>query len=377
MRIAIFTYQFSYNYGTVLQALALQHVLKIMGHEPINVLYDCHAEQSRRERLFTLLKSPILFLSELYDLYNRDKLDYSFQKEDWFKSTIKTDFEYYIKHVKTTQNWYNILTIRSLEDFDCYMVGSDQTWSPKINQVANCFFLDKFDIHKPRVAYAPSMGAGKLSPFYKAYVKRKLKKFDSLSCRDINNSEILSKLLRKDVLNVVDPTLLLNTEEWREYEEIPKIEKSEKYILYYSLGERTDMVEYAKEIAQKSNLKLYTIVTRDMYRTLENPLYNINPGSFLWLVRNAQTVITDSYHCVLFSINFHKIFYAFTKRANGGDNGRISEVLRRTGLLDRMLISLDDMIDVYSPISYTKVDRELKSWIEESKVYLNSSLKNE
>jgi len=370
MKIAIFTYQFSYNYGTILQAVALQYVIKELGHTPINVLYNCHEGQTRWERLITLVKKPKLFVSELYDYFNRDKLSYSFQKEEWFKKTIMEDYEFYQKNVKTTEEWYNIITVGNLCGYDCYMVGSDQTWSPKINQVANCFMLDKFSNRAKKISYAPSLGAGKLSKYYLSFLKKKLQSFSNISCRDVSNSEVLSKLLRREVVNVVDPTMLLSSEDWKKFEETPSIDISDKYLLLYSLGERADIIEQINKLESIQGYKVYTIVTRPCYRNSKNPLYEINPGKFLWLIRNASLVLTDSYHCVLFSIKYHVNFYAFNKRLEGGDNARIGELLSKLNLSNRLVKNIFEDLHKECSVDYSKVDKIFSEMIYLSKDYL-------
>ena len=143
--------------------------------------------------------------------------------------------------------------------------------------------------------------------------------------------------LGRTVEYVLDPTLLLDKEEWMRLSE--PIEMPLKYILCYILGTKKNIYEYAVNLAQENNIPLYIIVTRPKYLHYSNALMDVSVGQFISLIESASCVVTDSFHGSLFSINLGTNFYAFAKREQTkgmNDNDRIGDFLNVVGLLNRL-----------------------------------------
>ncbi|MFA6830840.1 MAG: polysaccharide pyruvyl transferase family protein [Bacteroidaceae bacterium] len=372
-RIGLVSYPFSYNYGTCLQAFALAYFLKGKGYDVEYIDYSARKSYRSIAMLKYIAKHPILFLSEIFHKNAKDNLDYSFVGSSWYKSTITKSRKFYENNVPISNIKYDYDSIRSVNlPYDKFIVGSDQTWSKHVNPLLSCFFLNFVPKGKKKIAYAPSMGGCIPTGLYKKIISYYLKSFDSLSCRDKNCAEYLSGMLKTNVECVLDPTLLINGDEWKHLSDKSKKIDGE-YILVYILGERQAIVDYAEELGKKKNLPIYYIVTRDKYLKMQNHLLEVDPLDFVSLISNAKFVITDSYHAMLFSVNIGINFFIFNKRDNGGDNGRLLDFLEKFNLLDNYINS--SLYQEIQPIDFYKVESSLMNERQKSIDYLLTSLR--
>lgn len=329
------------NFGTVLQAFALSRFLCSHGIDGEYINYTSLRKSTFLERVVKKIRRIINnpHQSKLVDYKGID--DYSFMNKSPYKGWQQIMDAFSKQHIPCSSILYNDLTIpQSNKVYDSFIVGSDQTWSIERNAQYALYFLPFVKKNKLLLSYAPSFGTTALTKFHRNLILKYLPKFALLSCREKTNADSLSRLLHKPVSYVLDPTMLLNKEQWGELLE-PVSGLPQKYILVYALGERDVVDEFAEHISQQQNLPIYYILTRPKYELKENILSNLNPFQFLYVLSNASTIVTDSFHGTLFSINFEKDFYSFYKRNSDAcvlnDNDRMDELLSTFQLHNRLI----------------------------------------
>ena len=314
-RIAIVAPYKEYNYGTILQAYALQHVLESEGVDAKYLRYT------------TMVPSPLWkkVLNKVSATYKKFRLkepvvknysldDYSFFHFQEFKSFVDGYTCFIRERINVSKQCYNPLTLSACNEFDAFMIGSDQTWSEARYLPDTPYFLDGIDNRYPKLSYAPSIGTTHISDSYLSVLIEKLSKFKALSCREKTNCELLSSKLGREVSYVLDPTFMLSADEWGSMATMPSEPIiSKQYVLCYILGEKQSISDYAEKLGVEKGLPVYYIVTRPIYLQKRHHLF-ATPESFLWLIKNAAYVITDSFHGSILSINFNTQFYSFTKR---------------------------------------------------------------
>ena len=373
-KIAIVAPYKEYNYGTVLQAYALQQAVDRYGCSSEYLNFTNAVPLSLWERVIKKIVSYIKHITKGPVISGLD--DYSFFSSPEFEEFSK-GFDHFIKtRIRESSIKYNPLSLPYCTEYDAYMVGSDQTWGEARIKKNPIYFLDYINEHYSRLSYAPSLGSTHISKEYLQLLKAKLSKFNSLSCREMTNCKLLSEELGRKVTFVLDPTLLLNANAWNKIAEChPNTGlKEKKYILCYILGEKQSISDYAEELGRIKGLPVYYIVTRPIYLQKEKHIF-ATPESFLSLIRDAHTVITDSFHGSIFCINYNTQFYSFTKREeeNSIDNDRIMEVLNTFHLLNRFK---DGKTDYESDINFSETNRLLEDYRRSSEQYLNGIMKD-
>lgn len=375
-KIALFSCHRDPNYGSMLQAYALAEAIKQQGWEAEYI--DYYSLDDPR-KLFRRLKWVINWpLKKVKGLLRspRPKSEFSFFSAVEFANTTAAFKRFHKEYIPVSNQRYFYDTIKrklKVEDYCNYIVGSDQTWSPLLYMPKKSYFLDFAELPR-RNAYAPSMGTTNVPDEFKKLLTKKLRGFNNLSCREAANSKMLTELLGREVKHVLDPTLLLKRTDWDKIATKSQIEG--EYILVYLLGEKDTIIKFAEMLAQRYQLPLYYVLTRPKYMSMKNLLSGVGPDDWVGLVRNARYVVTDSYHGVLFSVNYNVNFYAFSKREGGldsEDNGRIVEFLKFVGLEERFQ---DDKNNpkIISDIDYSKANKVIRTMRINSLDYLKTCL---
>lgn len=370
MKIALFSPFNSQNYGTVLQAFALSRVITNWGVECEYIQWR-HCKPSTRERMFFLLKHPTyLYLHSQNKQHNKEDLHYSFLKEIEYADILKKNKEFVEKYTPVNKKLYTYDELSSIEKlYDKVIVGSDQTWSPDHLYQFSPYYLPFIRDQKKKYSYACSMGRTTLPPSFVTFLRSRLKSFNLLSCREKENADLLSSVLGKRVNHVVDPTLLLDANSWKEYMREVK-NMPEKYILCYILGEKKSISDYAEYLGKQRDLPVYYILTRPSHSHHKNVLNGVGVQEFLWLIRNSQYLVTDSFHGTIFAMNLGTEMISFDKfEGDMYDNGRIENILTYYGIQSHYMKSYEERIP--DPIDFTHVHIALEKTRAESMSFLN------
>ena len=291
-RIGICTlYYQNRNYGANLQAYALQSVLSAMGNEALLIPYY---SGTRLRRILAGIKHSLKKKDCVFDSI-RDRND----AIDCFNRAIPHSKCFYANTIDNAN-----------EDFDCFITGSDQVWNPNwINRYMSLEFTEK---NKLTISYAASIGLITLNEEQENKLCSALEHTKHVSVREKESIPALQKLTDKKIEYVLDPTMLLTSEEWDKICATRIVE--DKYIFCYFLKGNANLRKVAKEYAKKKNLKIVTLpYLNACYRQIDEgfgdeQLYRISPKEFLSLIKYASFVLTDSFHAAVFSHIYEREF---------------------------------------------------------------------
>jgi hypothetical protein len=361
MKIGILTFHCAHNYGAVLQCFALQEYLTNCGHD-VKVINYCPEYLLRPYRIIN---------SSGFNCVNPLKIAKSLIRE-LLIAPIR-----YIRHcnfnrfINTRLKLTSVVTNDEIPpDFDVYIVGSDQIWNPSITQGFDKIYFCDFPFkknHKIYLSYAASMESKRMSEEDADFLKRVLLNFNSISVREDELKKILQPFTTKAVIQVLDPTLLLRREAWEKI--TPANTIKDKYVLTYQVREYNDTEKIAQHIANQLGVKVINLVAW-VNRYKKNKYQTASPEQYLALIRNAECIITTSFHGTAFSIIYNKPFY--TIKLNDGKDSRVHSLINALKLEERFIDKND--LPIFSPIDYLKANKELETLRQDSQLYLKSAI---
>lgn len=364
--IGLVTWLGSGNFGTTLQAFALNEKLKSLGYDVL--FFTQYDNKTFIKRILSFFGWPVLRNRAFYKKVcpnNGDKLyDFIHGNFKIVSPIFKSDF------------------IRLVNSTDVFISGSDQIWNVR-HKFDPFMFLD-FAGNKKRIAYASSIGISSIPEEYRNDMKRSLQKFVHIGVREKSAVDILSELTeRNDIVQVLDPTFLIKPNYWKNVADnvCYEFELPEKYILCYLIGNSKDYVRQIKDVREKTNIQEIVIIP-----SVETPNLDVDgailypyagPREFVDLISEASLVCTDSFHATALSINMSKDFVEFIrfKDSDGNSqNSRIYDLLNHYHLENRIYNT--DSEDWYGYIDYIKVQEILEVDRSFSESYLMTSIEN-
>lgn len=370
MKLAVMTWYHYRNYGTALQAVAMQAVLRDIGYEPQLIQY-------RPCGYFRTL--PDYSIPEFGRRICNKLIRTSEPEPRRFKSELRDRaFDTFLeRNVKFTELCRTLSDLELLNDkFDAFICGSDQVWSPLAYDPH--YFLNFVRDNAKKIAYAPSMGVKKISDKYiKADISRLLDGFGALSAREDSGARLICELTGRHVEVVADPTLLLDAERWEKFCCADE-DRTTRYLLVYMLGNNREHWAAIEKTASSMGLamRIIPVFEQDAKRSgcIGEP---IGPEEFVRLFRNAEYICTDSFHGMAFSLIFHRNFTAFArfeKNDPKSQNSRVEHLLKLTGMSDR-LFSGDNAVKIAeTKTDFGHADTALGILRSTSLEYLKSSL---
>lgn len=288
------------------------------------------------------------------------------------------------KHNKLIPLFHDYVGYKSLVEgsrkYDAVVVGSDQVWLPHglKTKFFNLLFVDD-DVRK--ISYASSFGVSEIPSFQKRDTAHYLNRFYRVSVREQKGKKIVDTLSKNKATVVADPTLLLNADDWSNEVKDAKVDTSAPYIFCYFLGVNPDAREAANELKAQTGMKIIALRHMDEFVESDEQFgdeapYAVDPNDFVKYIKDAEYVLTDSFHCSAFSIQFHKkfmTFYRFAIGAKGGRNSRIDSLFNVLGI-PRDHIYQGNVQNVNKPIEWNVVEERLQAFRNDSVEYLKSSL---
>ena len=380
MKVGILTILNVNNYGAELQCCALYRKLQQLGYdaEVINYLFGIHPEHvfDGEKRTVPIPLKQLIKVKLLPVVQNMFCMFH--QKNKRLRN--KRFDEFHAKYNRLTSIVYP--SVKSLYEakfnYDVLCIGSDQVWNYMKGYSLEPFFACFDKNNTKRITYASSIGLSSLSVEAEQVFKKELTNFAYISVREQQASEILEKLLNRKIDVVLDPTLILNKQEWIEvakYDMCPK----EKYLLVYivTIKPCDYVLTLARHIAKQRNLKILRIC-RDAYpehsgRDVEEIL-TAGPSDFVGLFSKAEFVVTNSFHGTVFSINFSKPFYSVIK-SHHSTNSRLTSILKKLGLEDR-IVPVGSQLPMISDIDFSDPSAKLEAERKLSIEYINKALSN-
>ena len=325
MRVGVMTFLHNDNYGSTLQAWALQQALIQLGYEAEHIDYA----PSRSEKLRNLLmsgNSPRLVLEGLRKRAVRAGNEGARRKSAGFRA-----FQQEQMHLSPVCADHAALT-RQAAHYDVLVCGSDQVWSPVWLNPA--YFLN-FAGSKPRVAYAPSLGVKTIGSAKKARrMAGLIRPFSSVSVREEEGAAVLSGLLGREVPVMPDPVCLQPREVWQGLAQRPG--RKHPYLLCYFIGDAPSYWQRVEEYARKTGLRVKVIpVTENAYRQPYDLADGLSPAQWLGWLDEAAYICTDSFHGAVFAAMLQRPFSVFRRYRDDdpeSKNSRIDTLMRRLAL---------------------------------------------
>lgn len=311
MKIGIMTFWWSQdNYGQILQCYALQKYLRDAGHEAFVIKYDRDKDYYRSKIRYMKILNPIFLIKyciRKVNLLKEGKLVIKDRNFSTFKNKINFSEENYSSYKQLKNN---------CPIADVYIVGSDQVWNcfnlkkTFVKNVKRAFSLEFVPSNKKIISYAASFGSDDVLPCHKEYIKKQIEKFEYISVREYSGMQILKDLgVKKDVFVDPDPTFLVNVENYRELKKKPKFYNGEEFIFLYLLDNQYNFnFDYLTNFAKERKLKIYFVVGNQKKKQYPYDVVYPSIEEWLYMIDNAKYIITNSFHCSVFSTLFHKSF---------------------------------------------------------------------
>lgn len=366
----------NHNYGSILQTYALQSAVRNMGCDTQIIKYS-EGKLAKIKRF----KNKEYAISRMKMIYKKVAMNILYPKQKHLLSERAEAFRGFIdKELTFSRLCTSKGALTELyKDYGKVVLGSDQVWHP-MNLLMNFFTLNFVPDSIMKGAYAPSFGVSEIPDSYKAAYKAYISRIEHVSCREMAGVKLIKNLTGRDVPMVCDPTLLLTAKDWEPCLS-DKVRYDEKYVFCYFIGDNPNQRKVVQEYAKEHGCKIVALLHIDEYVESDEHYadytpYNVGPAEFLYLVKNAECVMTDSFHASVFSLQFHRNFYTFNRFENGNGNStssRIDSLLGTVELMDRKVkdgATIADLSDM--KIDYSKVDELLVQFRASSVEYLRS-----
>ena len=372
MKMLILTQPLHTNYGGLLQAYALQQILKGMGHDVVTDRLGVVRELPLWNRALRFLYHATQFyILKNYRYYPYRYLFVSFDKESKAKRSIAVNTERFVNtHIDTidllTRN--NEHVIDAVRQFDAIVVGSDQVWRATMSDIPTYFLSFTKAMKMKRIAYAASFGTDDLNEYSKMDMKiasESIKLFDAVSVREKSGVRLCRDYFKMDAVHVLDPTMLLSKDDYLKLIESEDSPCSADMLLTYVLDRAPEKNEIINKIGNALHLTPYENGPVKYFSNIvENNVPEcVFPSVSGWLAgfRAAQFVVTDSFHGTVFSIIFNKPFVAILNSERGAS--RFISLLSILGLENRLISTGDEVSEEHlRPIDYTEVNKILNEW---------------
>lgn len=376
MRIGILTLPLHTNYGGILQAYALQTVLKRMGHEV--VVFDT----PNKAFLPPLWKLPLSFSKRIVLKFlgktNRVFIErYNNKVRSVITQHIQPFVDTYL-HRKVIRSFKDL----KQEDYDAIIVGSDQVWRiiyfPRLwlgQQIENAYLDFAKNWNVKRIAYAASFGTEnwEYDEEQTKECKNLLHKFDAVSTREVDGVKLCKAKFEVDAHHVLDPTMLLSMDDYMALFQKANTPKSEGTLLNYVLDETEEIDCLINKVATDKHLVPFAVNNPFEYDDSKPLQQRIKPSVETWLrgFSDAKFVMTDSFHACVFSILFKKQFAVIGNKVRG--LSRIESLLECLGIEDRIVEDSNQVMQL-PQINYDLVYVKLEQFRKKSWKFLNEAL---
>ena len=371
MKIGIVTIIDYFNYGNRLQNYAVQEIVKSIGYTVETIVNTQHSSSkntsNKLKNLSKLKNKNVMSVLEaikrrLFLIINKKKIS-SLNNEKYRK--FKDFSDKYINETDFIISENNIPEYIN-DDYDFFIVGSDQVWNPHYRKGSAIDFLT-FAHKEKRISFSASFGVSEIPDVFKEDYTKWLCDFKAISVRENAGFDIVKNLTGKEAEVLVDPTLLIQKENWINISKESKNKPSKGYILTYFLGNKTDLIsDKINEIAKKKDLEIVNLAS-----IKDEKFYTSDPAEFLDFIKSAEIFFTDSFHGVVFSILFCKPFIVLKR---GAMNSRIDTLLNKFDLVTRKWENIKVDEDIFK-VDFSHVESILENERKKAITYLRKALK--
>lgn len=371
--IGIITIHKINNYGSVLQAYALQEACEELGYKAEIIDYcfpnGFHAHNMYAATTDSQPNEPT-WIKALFALA--------------LKRQHKGIGAFVTKYQHLSEEQYHSPEQLKTEtpDYDVYITGSDQLWNPRHCNGDPAFMLHFAPGNATKISYAASIGTNEIPKELQPLYKELLGRYSNIAVREQSSVEIIRNLTGKETSVVLDPTLLLDYKKWNDIA-VAKRQFKKKYILCYFLNYSFNAFPYVDELAREMQKQTgYEIVrvARPPHNLGESHTHyriGASPEEFLALVRDSEMVLTTSFHGTAFAVNYGKPVFTVVKNRNASDSRQMS-LMQALGL-DSQILTIHDPLPKASQAQYCveEEQKRLTELRETSLYYLKKALNNE
>lgn len=371
--IGIITIHKINNYGSVFQAYALQKACEDLGYNVEIIDYNYpnsfHTHRKYANHEDSQPNEP-KWIKTLYalELIKQHK-------------GIETFVKKFQRLSPKTYNHPSEL-LNEAPQYDVYITGSDQLWNPRHCNGDPAFLLHFAPDNALKISYAASIGTNCIPEELKPQYKELLSRYAHVAVRENSGASVIKEVAGQEPVVVLDPTLLLDKEQWTRIATPRRLFKK-KYILCYFLNYTFNAFPYVDRLAeymQKQTGYEIVRVARPPHKLgLPHTHYRVgaSPEDFLALVRDAEMVLTTSFHGTAFAVNYGKPVFTVVQDRNASDSRQVS-LMHNLGL-DEQVLSIKDEMPEKGRFSYDvhSEQKRLETLRQQSMDYLKRALKNE
>ena len=355
-KIGIAAVTYKENFGSALQTYATQYTLEKMGYDArIFEIKGVHRQIHIKKLIYYAgrMFDPVELKYLLANLKSRSRKSASASTDQYaqdmiVRKNVYADFnKKWNKMLPLVKGWDGLA--RQASEMDAVVVGSDQLWRP--SNIVGCYFTLEFvPDNVKKIAFSTSFGVPELPSNLHKHAKKYLSRIEHISVRENSGADIVKLESGREATVVCDPTMMLTAEDWMHIQDEKPFAEG-NYILMYLMGDNPEQREFVKKLSKKTGCRIIgllhgaTYISYDEEVVDEKP-YNVGPSEFVNLIRNAQYVCTDSFHCCVFSILNSTKFFAFRRWPDGSKfsaNDRLYTLLGFTGLSSRLLMGTEDL----------------------------------
>lgn len=385
-KIALVTCYFQPNYGSQLQAYATQMAFDKLGLENETICIDGLKPEINKAK-YKYFLSRIFVPQTVKDKMRTVQMVWNRKNNKEYDANIRTrwgmfaDFANTMFHISKRYDSKSEITVDA-HNYSAFVVGSDQLWLPS-NIAADYYTLNFVPEDICKISLATSFGVSHLPQKQAEMAAKFLNRIDYVSVREDSGKKLVKNIADRDVPVVCDPTLMFTAKDW---DVIAPKERfySEKYIFCYFLGNNPEQREFVKNVAIKTGCKIVDMqhceefIKSDVGFADYSP-YNVGPKEFVQLIRDAEFVFTDSFHCSVFSMLYSKKFFVFRRFNNEGvasTNSRIYSLMSLVHQEKRLLRATENVDEcIAMDIDYTQVHAYIEQLRQFTWNWLQNALK--
>lgn len=363
-KIAIVTITGELNYGNRLQNYAINKILQNLNMEKVSIsrsYFYRYRAYSLKEKLYGVY---LLCFGRPAKIHLKRRL--VFRRFD----------QEYISRMKIDK-----IDKLDTEKLDYVICGSDQIWNFNFCANRKDLFFAKFVKPEKRIAFSASIGMDYIPEQYVDYFKNAVLEFKDISVREEKAAQVIKELTGREVLVTVDPTLLLDRNEWLEIAKKPKWKIDENYLLTYFLGDMSDEVkQFIHKISLEYNLKVINLYSEfEDVNFVDEKSFCCGPSEFVWLIANSKLFLTDSFHGCVFATIFNKSFRWFSRNQNGvaNMNSRMDTLFSKLQIGDWCIGNIEEDIHHIFYTDFSKVESNIKREKKIAMDYLRRVIENE
>lgn len=356
-KVGILTFHRAFSYGAALQAYALQNFLFSLGIENEIIDYQCQYIVDHYQKIFRKNNSGFL-----------RGLAWNILTASTVQKQKKVYEEFVNAHLKMSKPFDKNNISSAVNEYDFFISGSDQVWSPTCAGFDPVYFLD-FARHEQKFSYAASIASKNIPENIKAEYTKRISDFSGCSVREESGAKLVRELTGKDALVHIDPTLLIDADGWDKL--ATETDRRSSYILLFTVLKPVKLIDYALKLSKQTGLPVVYLNNLQPQKVSGIEYIDpVTPDKFISLIKNAEYVCTNSFHGTAFSVIYHKKFAVEIETASKS-NIRSQELLESLNLSDRMLLA-DHAPKMNDEISFEQAEKVIAAERQRSEEYLKN-----